>query len=56
MPSVVEKLRIGAEADNMYAYCSDRAVLEEIAALIRAACADHDLLKAAIEHAGEELE
>jgi hypothetical protein len=40
----------------MYAYSPDRAVLEAIAQLIRSACADHKLLKAAIEHAGEELE
>lgn len=47
---------IGAEADNMYAYCQDRAVLESLAELVQSACADHKLLKAAIEHAGEDLE
>jgi hypothetical protein len=90
MPEAVLKLRIGAEADNMYVYCPDRAVLERLAQLrsgfktpfgtavhsvfarfsraptpekgvlkpllIRDACADHDLLKAAMKHAGEDLE
>lgn len=56
MPEVLPLLRIGAEADNMYADCPDRGVLERLAQLIRDACADHELLKAAIKHAGENLE
>jgi hypothetical protein len=56
MPEALPTLRIGAEADNMYAYSRDRDVLERIAELIRTACADHTLLKAAIDHAGDDLE
>lgn len=56
MPEALPSIRFGAEADNMYAYCSDRGVLERLARLIRDACADHKLLTAAIEHAGENLE
>jgi hypothetical protein len=40
----------------MYAYCRDRGVLDKVADLIRAACADHQLLREAINHAGEDLE
>jgi hypothetical protein len=56
MPEALPLLDLGAEADNMYAYCRDRGVLERVAELVRAACADHKLLKAAIKHAGEDLE
>jgi hypothetical protein len=57
MPGVLEQLRlIDAEADNMYAYSMDRALLERIADLIREACADRALLTAAMDHAGEQLE
>ena len=56
MPQALPSVRIGAEADNMYAYCQDRSILERLAKLIRNACADHKLLSAAIEHAGENLE
>jgi hypothetical protein len=56
MQESLPTLQIGAEADNMYVYCGDRGVLERLAQLIRDACADHKLLKAAIEHAGENLE
>jgi hypothetical protein len=56
MPEALPSLRIGAEADNMYVYCPDRGVLERLAQLVRDACADHKLLKAAIKHAGEDLE
>src|SRR5262245_10218551 len=50
MPEAFASLRIGAEADNMYVDCPDREVLERLAQLIRDACADHELLKAAMEH------
>lgn len=56
MPESLPKLEIGAEADNMYIYCADRKLLEQVAGLVRTAIADHDLLVAAIEHAGEDLE
>jgi hypothetical protein len=56
MPEALPTLQIGAEADNMYAYCPDRGVLERLAQVIREACADHELLKAAMKHAGENLE
>jgi Immunity protein 51 len=56
-PELLSRLRIfDAEADNMYAYCDDREVLERIAAIVRSAIADHDQLIAAIDHAGEDLQ
>ena len=55
-PAVLPQLEIGAEADNMYIYCADRKILEEIAVLIRAAIADQNLLIKAMKHAGEDLE
>ncbi len=56
MPEALPKLDIGAEADNMYIYCRDRKLLEQVAELVRAAIADHDLHIAAIENAGENME
>jgi hypothetical protein len=56
MPDVLPQLEIGAEADNMYAYCDDRAILEKVAELVRTATTDHELLMAAIESAGDDLE
>lgn len=56
MPDAIPLLEIGAEADNMYAYCADRGVLEQLAHLVRSACADHKLLESAIKHAGDDLE
>jgi Immunity protein 51 len=56
LPKEIPLLEIGAEADNMFAYCQDRAILERIADLVQSACADHQLLNAAIDHAGEDLE
>jgi ribulose 1,5-bisphosphate synthetase/thiazole synthase len=56
MPEALDDLDIGAEADNMYAYSSDRDLLERVADLMREAAADHALLIAAIEHAGDDLE
>ena len=47
---------IGAEADNMYVYCKDKQLLEEVGKLVRSAIADHGLLVAAIDHAGADLE
>lgn len=56
MPQSRPQIKLGAEADNMYAYCHDRVVLQQVADLVRAACIDHKLLKAAIAQAGEGLE
>ena len=56
MPDVLSQLSIGAEADNMYVYCSRREPLEKVAALIRAAIDDQQLMVSAIEHGGEEIE
>src|SRR5262245_28212 len=50
MPEALPALQLGAEADNMHVYCPDRKVLERLAQLIRDACANHKLLKAAIKH------
>ena len=56
MPEAADRLRdIGAEADNMYVYSADRELLERVAALFRQALADHRLLNAAIDHAGDEV-
>jgi hypothetical protein len=55
-PESLNKLKFGAEADNMYIYCPDRLLLEEVAGLVRKAIAEHDLLLAAIEYAGKALE
>jgi hypothetical protein len=56
MPDALPKLDIGAEADNMYIYTKDKQLLEDVAKLVRSAIADQDLLIAAIDHAGEDLE
>ena len=56
MAESLPRVIMGAEADNMYVNCPDRAVLEKVSELVRSACADHNLLKAAIEHAGDDLE
>jgi hypothetical protein len=56
MPEALPQLSLGAEADNMYVYCSSRELLEDLAALIRAAIEDQQILISAIEHGGEEIE
>jgi hypothetical protein len=56
LPQEVEKLDIGAEADNMYAYADDREILEQAASLLRAAATDRSLLLEAIREAGDEIE
>jgi hypothetical protein len=56
LPQAVEALEIGAEADNLYAYSKDREILEQAAALLRAAASDRSLLLEAINHAGDEIE
>lgn len=55
-PELLSQLLIDAEADNMYMYCKEQAPLEEVAAWIRAAVADHDLMLRAIDAAGDDLE
>src|SRR4051812_17294770 len=52
MPDALPHLNIGAEADNMYAYSNDRALLEGVAELVQSAMADRQLLAAAIDNAG----
>ena len=45
-PELLGQLRVlDAEADNMYAYCSDRAVLERVASLVRSAIADQKVAR-----------
>jgi len=56
MPDALPQLSIGAEADNMHIYCSNRELLEDVAALIRTAIDDQQLMISAIEHGGEEIE
>jgi hypothetical protein len=56
MSDVLPQLSIGAEADNMYIYCSSRETLEGVATLIRAAIDDQQLMISAIERGGEEIE
>jgi hypothetical protein len=56
MPEARPQLDIGAEADNLCIYCNDRTLLEKVAKLVRTAIDDHDLLIAAIENAGDEIE
>jgi hypothetical protein len=56
LPEALLSLDIGAEADNMHAYCDDRALLEKVAELVRVATTNHKLLIAAIAKAGEDLE
>ena len=56
IPDALPQLSLGAEADNMYVYCSSRELLEDVAALIRAAIDDPQLMISAIEHGGEEIE
>src|SRR3954471_15197358 len=57
LPAEAARLRdLGAEADNVYLYCDDRALLERVAELFRQALADHQLLEQAIEQAGDDLE
>lgn len=56
MPEAASQLNVGAEADNAYVYCRDRALLERLERTVRAAIADHSLLRQAIESADETLE
>jgi len=56
MPDALSRFNIGAEADNMHVYCSNRELLEDVAALVRAAIEDQQLMISAIEHGGEEIE
>jgi len=56
MPDALPQLSIGAEADNMHIYCSNRELLEDVAALIRTAIDYQQLMISAIEHGGEEIE
>jgi hypothetical protein len=56
LPQAVAALDIGAEADNMYAYSEDGEILEQAAALLRAAATDRSLLLEAIKHARDEIE
>lgn len=56
MPEALTELEIGAEADNMYAYSTDRSLLDKVADLVRAAINNRDLLIAAIDNAGDDLE
>ncbi len=56
MPEALPQFSIGAEADNMHVYCLSRELLEDVAALIRAAIDDQQLMISAIEHGGEEIE
>jgi hypothetical protein len=56
-PDLRNQLRVlDAEADNMYAYATRREPLDTLAGLIRSAVADRNLMMAAIEHAGDDLE
>ena len=56
MPRSLSQLSFGAEADNMYVYAANRALLEEVAALVQSAIDDQELMIAAIEHGGEAIE
>ena len=56
LPDALPRLHFGAEADNMHVDSDDRQLLEQVAALVQAAIADRELLVAAMEHAGENLE
>jgi|GEM_PF-3014247 len=56
MPEHCQTIETGAEADNMYVYCRDHSVLEEIAELVRSATKDHALLRAAVSSADPDLE
>ena len=55
MPGVCELVEVGAEADNAYVVCRDRAVIESLSQMIEEAIRDRDLLKNVIENA-EDLE
>lgn len=56
MSGALSKLEIGAEGDNMYATSDAESVLKDVEKLILDAMANHDLLKQAIAHAGDDLE
>ena len=55
MPNLLQKLEMGAEADNMYVYCNEREQLVLLKELALSATKDHSLLIKAI-NAAEEIE
>jgi len=55
-PQLSSLLEVNAEGDEMYAYAATRPPLEAFEALLRAGAADHSLLRAAMERAGDRLE
>ncbi len=47
---------LGAEADNMYLYSEDRALLDQVADLFRATVTDLQQLADVLDQAGEDIE
>ena len=55
-PELAALVEVDAEAEEMSAYAQDRAALEALSALLVSAAANHELLEAAMLHAGDDLE
>jgi hypothetical protein len=55
LPAALPGLDFNAEADNLCVSSSNRQLLEQVFALVWEAVADHQLLQAAMDHAGDEL-
>jgi hypothetical protein len=56
LPAALPELDFSAEADNLCVSSSNRQLLEEVFAVVWEAVADDQLLRAAMDHAGENLE
>ena len=55
-PELAEDLDVNAESEEMFVYSGKLSALQKLESLLREAAANHDLLRGAIERAGDELE